>query len=69
MVRSSTGPKVPDAPELADMHAHYRKGGGERRKAPHVVYSEASCPHPGCDFPMRAIALPRTGGGVAAQAA
>ena len=23
--------------------------------APHVVYSEASCPHPGCDHPMQAI--------------
>ena len=25
--------------------------------APHVVYSEASCPHPGCDHPMQAIAF------------
>ncbi len=55
MTKSKIGPRTPTASERAEMHAQYRKGGEERQTAPHVVYSEASCPHPGCDFPLQAI--------------
>ncbi len=55
MARTSIAPLRPTAEEWAAMHAEYRKGGGERRKAPHVVYPEATCPHAGCAQPMRAI--------------
>jgi hypothetical protein len=43
------------AEERERMHALYRRGGQERRMAPHVVYTEASCPYVGCDQPMQAI--------------
>ena len=41
--------------EQEQMHALYREGGGERRMAPHVVYSEGACPHAGCGQPLQAI--------------
>jgi hypothetical protein len=37
------------------MHDLYRRGGGERKRAPHVVYAQSTCPHPGCDQHMQAI--------------
>ena len=51
-------PDAVDAPTLDDrvaMHELYLLGGRDRRMAPHVVYSEAACPHLGCDQPMQAI--------------
>lgn len=41
--------------EREDMHTLYRQGGGRCQMAPHVVYSEPTCPHPGCDCRMQAI--------------
>ena len=43
------------AEERDQMHALYRQGGQERQMAPHIVYTEASCPHDDCDQPMQAI--------------
>ena len=40
---------------LQQMHALYREGGKEHQMAPHVVYSEAACPHDGCEQRMQAI--------------
>jgi hypothetical protein len=40
---------------LDQMHEHYRQGGRARLMAPHVVYAEPTCPHPGCGEPMQAI--------------
>jgi hypothetical protein len=37
------------------MHEVYRRGGGEKRIAPHVVYAESGCPHEDCDQRMQAI--------------
>jgi hypothetical protein len=37
------------------MHTLYRKGGEERQMDPHVVYSEAFCPYPGCEQRLQAI--------------
>ena len=37
------------------MHSTYRIGGQARQMAPHVVYKESSCPHPGCDQHIQAI--------------
>src|SRR5450631_218516 len=47
--------KAPTAEELDEMHALYRKGGQEHQMAPHIVYPEAACPHPGCGHAMQAI--------------
>ena len=52
---SSDAVAAPTLDDRAAMHDHYRRGGRDRRMAPHVVYSEASCPHPACNFPMQAI--------------
>jgi len=46
---------APATEEREQMHALYREGGQERRMAPHIVYPEAGCPHPGCGEPMQAI--------------
>jgi hypothetical protein len=37
------------------MHDLYRKGGEQRQIAPHIVYADSFCPHPGCDEKMQAI--------------
>jgi hypothetical protein len=37
------------------MHALYRQGGADRAMAPHVVYTESTCPHKGCSQSLRAI--------------
>ena len=37
------------------MHELYREGGERRQMAPHVIYSDAVCPHARCDQRMQAI--------------
>lgn len=44
-----------DAAQLEHMHSVYRRGGAERAMAPHVVYSDRSCPHQGCQQSLQAI--------------
>jgi hypothetical protein len=46
---------VPTSEEIEQMHDTYRQGGMERLMAPHCVYSEPVCPHPGCSEPMQAL--------------
>ena len=46
---------APITGEPDQMHDLYRHGGQERRRAPHVVYPDAGCPHAGCGHPMQAI--------------
>lgn len=41
--------------ERREMHEIYRDGGRQRERAPHVVYSQSTCPHPDCDCRMQAI--------------
>lgn len=43
------------AEEQQQMHALYRRGGEERQMAPHIVYSNPGCPHPGCAQRLQAI--------------
>ena len=50
-----TSSQKPTQADLDQMHALYRQGGKDRRMAPHVVYQDSTCPHPGCDQPMQAI--------------
>ena len=45
----------PEASRSREMHDLYRSGGARRQAAPHVVYADASCPHPGCDQRLHAI--------------
>lgn len=45
----------PAARELERMHEVYLSGGKERSVAPHVVYHDPNCPHPGCAQHMQAI--------------
>ena len=54
MITAQTRP-APTAEELEAMHEAYRHGGEERQMAPHVVYSDAGCPHPGCGEKLQAI--------------
>lgn len=44
----------PTAEEREQMHVLYRQGGERRSMAPHVVYSDADCPH-GCGAHLQAI--------------
>lgn len=55
MAEVSARPKPPTTTELDRMHDTYRQGGRERAMAPHVVYPEAHCPHPGCTQSLQAI--------------
>jgi hypothetical protein len=55
MADTSAPLKPVTAEELEQMHALYRKGGEERRMAPHIVYGDAACPHPGCEQRLQAI--------------
>jgi hypothetical protein len=55
MAEVSTKSKTPSAKELEQMHGLYRKGGKDRHMAPHILYSNASCPHSGCGQKMQAI--------------
>jgi hypothetical protein len=63
MVKAGTQSKTPTVEELYRMHALYRQGGQERQPAPQIVYPEISCPHSGCDQPMRAIDFRREDSG------
>ena len=47
--------RSPTDAEIRAMHAAYCAGGNERQMAPHVVYSEETCPHAGCSQRMQAI--------------
>jgi hypothetical protein len=49
------GVAVPTSEEIEQMHDTYRRGGLERQMAPHFVYAEPTCPHPGCSETMQAI--------------
>ena len=55
MAETSAGAVAPTPEELDQMHALYRQGGQERQMAPHIVYSDTSCPHHGCEQSMQAI--------------
>lgn len=55
MAKAFTGALALTAEERDRMHALYRQGGQERQMVPHIVYTEASCPHDDCDQPMQAI--------------
>ena len=55
MAHISTKSKAPTAKELDEMHTLYRKGGGDRHMAPHILYADAECPHSGCGKKMQAI--------------
>ena len=50
-----TSTRVGPSLDAERMHAFYRAGGKERFSAPHVVYSEPTCPHRGCDCRMQAV--------------
>jgi hypothetical protein len=47
--------KALEPSELQAMHEAYLAGGARRRMAPQVVYTEAECPHIGCDQRLHAI--------------
>jgi hypothetical protein len=47
--------KKPTAEELERMDALYREGGNRRHMAPHILYQQASCPHPGCSERLQGI--------------
>jgi hypothetical protein len=51
----ATKSAAPSADYREQMHTLYRQGGQARQKAPHIVYRDAGCPHPGCGQPMQAI--------------
>jgi hypothetical protein len=55
MPETTTQPTAPTREQLERMHAQYRKGGGDRHMAPHVIYADASCPHARCGQKMQAI--------------
>jgi hypothetical protein len=55
MADTSTPLKPATAEELEQMHELYRQGGKERQMAPHIVYSDLTCPHPGCKQRLQAI--------------
>ncbi|HWE40566.1 MAG TPA: hypothetical protein VG406_28720 [Isosphaeraceae bacterium] len=55
MAEVSATSKAPAAADMDRMHDFYRQGGRERAMAPHVVYPEANCPHPGCTQALQAI--------------
>jgi len=46
---------VPTPKQLEHMHALYRKGGGDRLMALHILYSDPACPHAGCGLRLQAI--------------
>jgi hypothetical protein len=47
--------RIPVAGDRGAMHELYRRGGEKRLVAPHIVYSDPDCPHPGCGFHIQAI--------------
>ena len=46
---------IPTSDEIEQMDEIYRQGGLARQTAPHIVYSEPTCPHPDCSEPMQAL--------------
>jgi hypothetical protein len=44
-----------DTAEADQMHSVYLSGGAKKRMAPHVIYRESGCPHPGCAQNLHAI--------------
>jgi hypothetical protein len=57
MAEVKLGDVAPTAEDIEEMHELYRQGGQARQMAPHSVYSEPTCPHPGCSQPMQALDL------------
>ncbi len=55
MAHTLTNPPAPPTAEGERMHEIYREGGMKRQMAPHVVYAEEGCPHPGCNQRLHAI--------------
>ena len=55
MAKVDTRAAAPSGEDLATMHDLYRQGGLDRQMAPHIVYTEATCPHPDCSQPMQAL--------------
>ena len=55
MAEGSMTSTAPTAEDRERMHALHRQGGLERQAAPHIVYPDAACPHPGCGQPLQAI--------------
>src|SRR5262245_55815850 len=55
MADTQTRSPIPTAGDLDQMHAFYRKGGEARQMAPHIVYADVTCPHPGCGQRLQAI--------------
>ncbi len=55
MARVSTIPAAPTTTELEQMHQVYRRGGEARQRAPHIVYTDDTCPHAGCAQRMQGI--------------
>ncbi len=55
MIKTPSHKKVPTPEELNQMHVLYRQGGQDRQMAPHIVYSDATCPHALCTRKMQAI--------------
>jgi hypothetical protein len=47
--------QAPTAAELEHMREFYRKGGEKSQMAPHIVYADDTCPHPGCTQRMQGI--------------
>ncbi len=67
MAKAAAEATTSSGQERAAMHDLYRQGGHERQMAPHIVYHATSCPHEGCDQPMRAIDFRREDHGRAVQ--
>ena len=45
----------PTAAEFAQMHQAYCRGSLEHRMAPHAIYVDPACPHPGCHHRLQGI--------------
>ncbi len=48
-------PQLLSQNSLEQMHDLYRKGGGDRAMAPHIIYQDGACPHSGCGEKLQAI--------------
>ena len=55
MAQSVAREPAPSKEDMERMHRLYREGGLKRQMAPHIIYAQPSCPHPGCDCRMQAI--------------
>jgi hypothetical protein len=45
----------PTQAALDDMHKEYCRGSLEHQMAPHAIYVDSECPHPGCRHRLAAI--------------